>query len=154
MAIVVQGALATSLQGGSPCEVLKSAIAGAAFGYLGANIGAAFEAVSVTGAQAAIRTGALTGALGPLGVVAFLPLPPVSAAGVNLNHSVTVAVNNSAVAATCPGAVYLAWSDMATGNPDIIFTSSFDGGLTWTPAIVANQDFTGRDQWARKRGAH
>ena len=56
-------ALATSLQGGSPCEVLKSAIAGAALGYLGANIGAAFEAVSVTGIQAAVRTGALTGAL-------------------------------------------------------------------------------------------
>jgi RHS repeat-associated protein len=56
-------ALATSLQGGSPCEVLKSAIAGAALGYLGANIGAAFEVVSVTGVQAAIRTGALTGAI-------------------------------------------------------------------------------------------
>jgi len=54
-------ALATSLQGGTPCEVLKSAITGAALGYLGANIGAAFEAVSVSGIQAAARTGALVG---------------------------------------------------------------------------------------------
>jgi RHS repeat-associated protein len=56
-------ALATSLQGGTPCEILKSAVAGAALGYLGANIGAAIEAVSVTGIQAAARTGALTGIL-------------------------------------------------------------------------------------------
>ena len=56
-------ALATSLQGGAPCEILKSAITGGALGYLGANIGAALEAVSVTGIQAAARTGALTGAL-------------------------------------------------------------------------------------------
>jgi RHS repeat-associated protein len=56
-------ALATSLQGGSPDEILKSAAMGAAFGYLGSAIGAAFEAVSVTGLQAAVRTGAMTGSL-------------------------------------------------------------------------------------------
>jgi len=56
-------ALATSLQGGTPCEIVKSAITGAAVGYLGANIGAAFEAFSVTGLQAAVHTGALTGAI-------------------------------------------------------------------------------------------
>ena len=56
-------ALAASLQGGTPCEVLKSAVAGAALGYLGANIGAAIEAVSVTAIQAAARTGAVTGVL-------------------------------------------------------------------------------------------
>jgi hypothetical protein len=39
---------------------------GAAFGYLGGGIDPAFEAVSVSGFQAAVRTGALVDGMGEL----------------------------------------------------------------------------------------
>ncbi len=92
--------------------------------------------------------GALTGGLGPLAIAPFAPLPPVSAAGVSFNNATTIAVNNSTVA--CPGAVYVAWTDMVSGDPDIMFSSSFDGGVTWSPVVRVNQDVLGNglDQWA------
>ncbi len=91
--------------------------------------------------------GALTGGGGPIAVSPFVALPPVSMAGVNLNNTVTVAVSNSPL---CPGAVYVAWTDNSLGNPDVLFSSSFDGGITWTPPVRVNQDPLGLniDQWA------
>ncbi len=66
-----------------------------------------------------------------------------------MNNSVTVAVSNSPV---CPGSVYIAWTDMSLGDPDVLFSSSSDGGLTWTPPVRVNQDPIGTgiayDQWA------
>ena len=91
--------------------------------------------------------GALTGGLGPVAVAPGVPVPPISASGYDFTNSVTVAVSNSPL---CPGAVYVAWSDYVTGDADINFASSFDGGITWTPLVRVNQDpiANGLDQWA------
>ena len=56
-------ALATSLQGGTPCVVLKSAVIGGVIGYVGGLVGPAFETLSVTGIQAAVRTAGFVSAV-------------------------------------------------------------------------------------------
>ncbi|KAA3637779.1 MAG: hypothetical protein DWP97_00180 [Calditrichaeota bacterium] len=110
--------------------------------------GAAIVFIDASPAPAAgAPFGALTGGLGPVAVAPGIALPPVSASGTDFGMSVTVAVSNSPL---CPGAVYVAWTDMVFGDPDILFSSSFDGGLTWTPLVRVNQDPIGNglEQWA------
>ncbi|MDG6225538.1 MAG: sialidase family protein [Candidatus Thermoplasmatota archaeon] len=47
------------------------------------------------------------------------------------------------------GSVYIAWPDHATGEADILFIASYDGGDTWTTPARVNQDPVGNgcDQW-------
>ncbi|HSG99516.1 MAG TPA: MopE-related protein, partial [candidate division Zixibacteria bacterium] len=82
-----------------------------------------------------------------LGVGAFLP--PIIAPGITINAStsVTLALDDGP---NCPGNVYLAWSDMAAGDADIWFSSSADGGSTWSAPTQVNCDpaGVGAYQWA------
>ncbi|MBD3404095.1 hypothetical protein GF420_14480 [candidate division GN15 bacterium] len=93
--------------------------------------------------------GALTGGTGPLAVLGYIPVPPVINPGIAAANAVTIACDNSPSSA-CPGAVYLAWTDAVTGDVDIMFAASFDGGLTWSAPVRVNQDpiANGADQWA------
>jgi hypothetical protein len=95
--------------------------------------------------------GFLTGGLGPALVpVPFVPVVPYLPGGppIIASSSVALAHDNGPF---CPGALHLVWSDFGTGDADILFTTSFDGGLTWpAPIVRVNQDpiANGVDQWA------
>ncbi|MCB2229104.1 hypothetical protein KQH82_00170 [bacterium] len=93
--------------------------------------------------------GALTAGAGPLAVLGYIPVPPTIAPGITGTNTVTIACDN-APNSPCPGAVYLAWTDMINGDIDIMFASSFDGGRTWSLPVRVNQDPIGNglDQWA------
>jgi hypothetical protein len=45
------------------------------------------------------------------------------------------------------GWVYCSWVDCSSGNPDVLFISSQDGGTTWTAPVHVEDDNTGRWQW-------
>jgi len=45
------------------------------------------------------------------------------------------------------GNVYIAWNDNRNGNPDIFFTRSTDGGMTWSAPMRVNDDATTTDQF-------
>lgn len=81
----------------------------------------------------------------PVLPVAFLP--PLLAPGIKASSSVSIAIDNGPIT---PGMVYLAWSDYGTGDADILFSASPDGGATWSLPTRVNQDpiGNGRDQWA------
>jgi plastocyanin len=91
--------------------------------------------------------GALTGGAGPMAVAPGPPIPQIIAPGIDACNHVTIATQLHPV---CPGAVFVAWDDMVTGDADIFFSASFDGGLTWSVATRINQDPAGNglDQWA------
>jgi hypothetical protein len=89
--------------------------------------------------------GSIPGA--PVVVAPAPPIPAVLAPGLVAANHVTIAAQNSPL---CPGAIFVAWDDFVTGDADIFFSASFDGGLTWTVATRMNQDPAGNglDQWA------
>jgi hypothetical protein len=45
------------------------------------------------------------------------------------------------------GNVYVAWNDNRSGNPDILFARSTDGGVTWSTPVRVNDDATTTDQF-------
>ncbi len=45
------------------------------------------------------------------------------------------------------GNVYAAWADYGSGNADILFSKSTDGGASWNPPIRLNDDTTSNDQF-------
>jgi hypothetical protein len=86
--------------------------------------------------------------LGPtLVTVPVTPLPFMLNGNIKASTSVTIGVDNGPLFS---GMVYVAWSDYATGDADIMFTASATGGLTWSPPVRVNQDPVGNgaDQWA------
>ena len=105
--------------------------------------------VVLVDANPAPGLGGLWGAIGggPVAVAPGPPIPPVIVPGIEAANHVTIATQP---AGPCPGAVFVAWDDPVFGDLDILFASSFDGGVTWTPLVRANQDLagTGLDQWA------
>lgn len=106
--------------------------------------------VVMVDANPAPGLGGLWGAIppgGPVGVAPAPPIPPIIAPGFEAANHVTIATQP---AGPCPGAVFVAWDDYVFGDADIFFASSFDGGITWTPAMRINQDPAGNglDQWA------
>ncbi len=93
-----------------------------------------------------IPFGALTGGAGPSPVAPCIALPQVLNGGIKAGTTVAVAVDNGP---NCPGNVYVAWADMVTGDADIMFARSTDGGMTWAPFVRVNSDPAGNglDQW-------
>ncbi len=49
-------------------------------------------------------------------------------------------------AADTLGNFYGAWIDWREGNPDVYFSSSLDGGKTWTPNVRIDDDESGQEQ--------
>jgi hypothetical protein len=49
-------------------------------------------------------------------------------------------------AADSLGNFYCAWIDWREGNPDVYFSSSIDGGKTWTPNVRIDDDESGQEQ--------
>ncbi|MBI5060120.1 exo-alpha-sialidase [candidate division KSB1 bacterium] len=45
------------------------------------------------------------------------------------------------------GWLYCSWVDCSSGNPDVLFISSQDGGTNWTPPVHVEDDITGHWQW-------
>ena len=86
--------------------------------------------------------GAILAPVLPIGPV----LPPIIPAGppILASSSVALALDEGPI---CPGNLYLAWSDATLGDGDIWFSSSSDGGLTWSPIVQVNCIQPG-DQWA------
>lgn len=88
---------------------------------------------------------------GPVPALAPISLLPPSLNGpagpIRASSSVSIAVDNGPIS---PGLVYLAWSDYGSGDADILFSRSGDGGVTWSPPVRVNQDPVGNgiDQWA------
>jgi len=91
--------------------------------------------------------GTLTGGAGPVPAAPFVPLPPVLNPGIKGATTVSIAVDNGP---NCPGNIYIAWADGMTGDADIFFSASMNGGIAWTPPLRVNQDpiANGLDQWA------
>src|SRR5437899_12604462 len=56
---------------------------------------------------------------------------------VNSFPSITVGPN---------GTVYVGWGDYRTGDADVRFSRSTDGGATWSRSIVVNSDLSSADQ--------
>jgi hypothetical protein len=101
-------------------------------------------------ASTAPASGAPWGALGasPFFVGPVVPIPPVLNGGIQGGSSVTIAYDDGPKFA---GNLYIAWSDMFAGvDADILFISSGDGGLTWSPPVRVTSDPVGNgaDQWA------
>src|SRR5438309_713616 len=57
-----------------------------------------------------------------------------------VNSFPSIAVNGAT------GAVYVVWGDYRTGNADVRFSRSADGGLTWSKSVIVNSDLSGADQ--------
>lgn len=83
----------------------------------------------------------------PLPAVPVAFLPPLLMPGIKSSSSVSIAVDDGPL---FPGMVYIAWSDYGTGDADILFSASGDGGVTWGFPVRVNQDPIGNglDQWA------
>src|SRR5260370_91818 len=43
-----------------------------------------------------------------------------------------------------PNGVYLVWDDFRTGNSNVFFTRSVDGGTTWSAPLMVNDVITGQ----------
>lgn len=103
-----------------------------------------------TAPAAGAAFGLLTGGAGPLLLPLIgAPVPPFIAGPIHVANQVDVAFNP---AGPCAGALHLAWTDLVNGDLDIYFSTSIDGGLTWTPPVRVNQDplMNGLDQWGPK----
>lgn len=106
--------------------------------------------VVLVDANPAPGAGGFWGAIGGGGPIIAVPAPPIPNVilpGVTASNNVTIATQIHPV---CPGAVFVAWDQPGGTDIDIFFSSSFDGGLTWTPPMRVNQDPIGNglDQWA------
>ncbi len=77
-----------------------------------------------------------------IGSVPYAPLGPVVAPGIKVAGSVDLAVHNQP-GSPCDGNLYLVWAD---GNTEIMYSRSFDGGVTWTPSLPIGPLIG--DQWA------
>lgn len=99
---------------------------------------------------AAVPFGALTGGAGPIvQPLIAAPVPPFIAGPIHIANQVDIAYNPFGA---CAGALHLAWTDAVNGDLDVFFSSSMDGGFTWSPPVRVNQDplMNGRDQWGPK----
>jgi hypothetical protein len=101
-------------------------------------------------ASVAPASGAPWGALGvsPFIVGPVAPIPAVLNGGIQGGSSVTIAYDDGP---NFPGNLYIAWSDLFAGvDADILFISSGDGGLTWSPPVRVTSDPVGNgaDQWS------
>ncbi len=78
----------------------------------------------------------------PVSVSSYVPLPshfPNSLFKVNNNP--TAAVDDT------DGNVYVAWADYGSGNADVLFSRSVDGGASWGLPARVNDDKTMNDQF-------
>jgi hypothetical protein len=64
--------------------------------------------------------------------------------GTTLHRSI---VQYLAVSPDQPGHVYIAWNEVNGGQVDVKLTSSSNGGRTWTPGAVVNDDAVGANQY-------
>ncbi|MFZ1682623.1 MAG: thrombospondin type 3 repeat-containing protein [Candidatus Zixiibacteriota bacterium] len=82
----------------------------------------------------------------PVPIMPILPIPAVINGGIGVPSTVQIMASKSP---TCPGAVFLCWSQANGPDMDIFFSVSANGGFIWTPPVRVNQDplANGRDQW-------
>lgn len=72
-------------------------------------------------------------------------LLPTLNGSIRVTEFPTIAVDKSS--GPNDGNVYIAWNDNRNGDPDILFSRSTDGGLTWSDPIRVNNDATSTDQF-------
>ncbi len=78
----------------------------------------------------------------PVPIASYTPLP------VKLSNSLFRVNNNPASAVDeINGYVYVSWADYATGDADILFSRSLDGGFTWSAPLRVNDDDMLNDQF-------
>ncbi len=81
----------------------------------------------------------------PVVVSSYVPLPSPPNSLPNslfkVNNNPTAAVDDT------DGNVYVAWADYGSGNADVLFSRSLDGGATWSPPARVNDDTTTNDQF-------
>ena len=63
--------------------------------------------------------------------------------GTTLHRSI---VQYLAVSPDQPGHAYIAWNEVNGGQVDVKLTASTDGGATWTPGAIVNDDAAGANQ--------
>jgi plastocyanin len=89
------------------------------------------------------------GSFGPIPANPIAPVPPVTGGPIKISSSVDIAVDNGTFS-PCLGNIHLVWTEFTGLDADIFFSTSGDGGFTWSPPVRVNQDPPGTraDQWS------